>query len=680
VCNGRVVRGVRYGLMAEGSGDTRARMAGLARGVEVDALIGLAIDASPVGMMVVDDRGIILFANREAERAFGSAESELVGQAVEQLIPRDLGSRHAALREAYLRNPEARQMGSGRHLLARRRDGSEFPVEVGLNPVHIDSRAFVLASIVDISERRDAESATRRAVEERLSFEAIVTEISAKFVNLPAEALDDAITDALRQIVDALDLDRAVVWLREDDDFYPAQRWAREGVPLTAERLSVRRLFPWSWTQIMAGKVATYSRVSDIPDEATRASVIRFGAIAGATVGFSIGGAVAGCVAFATTRQERQWPEAEMSRLQLLSRVFAGAIARQRSDKALAAALSQVQRLSERLKDENAYLRSEVEQVRGGSPIVGQSAPILQALDLVAQVAPTDSSVLLLGETGTGKELFATQVHELSSRRHRLMVRVNCAAIPATLLESELFGREKGAYTGALTRQTGRFELADKSTIFLDEIGDLPIEVQVKLLRVLEDRQVERLGSSRATHVDVRIVAATHRNLEEMVAAGTFREDLYYRLNVFPVRIPPLRERPADIPLLVWRFMDEFSKRFGKTLTGIDKDCMTELQRHPWPGNVRELRNVVERAMIVARPGGRLVIPVVPTAFAAAQPKSSKLIDVETAHLRSILESCAWRIRGAGGAAERLGLKPSTLETRLAKLGLRRPTRPDAPQ
>ena len=390
-------------------------------------------------------------------------------------------------------------------------------------------------------------------------------------------------------------------------------------------------------------------------------------------MGFTVEGELAGLVSYATGRGERAWPAEEVNRLQLVSGVFASAIARQRSDKALAAALSQVQRLSERLKDENAYLRSEVEEVLGTSPIVGQSPAILQALNLVAQVAPTDSSVLLLGATGTGKELFATQVHKLSARRHKLMVRVNCAAIPDTLLESELFGREKGAYTGALTRQTGRFELADKSTIFLDEIGDLPIEVQVKLLRVLEDRQVERLGSSRSIHVDVRIVAATHRNLEEMVAAGTFREDLYYRLNVFPIRVPPLRERPADIPLLVWRFMDEFSKRFGKSLSGIDKDSMAELQRHSWPGNVRELRNVVERAMIVAKPGGKLVIPLVPTTFTVAQPRSSKLIDVETAHMRSVLESCAWRIRGAGGAAERLGLKPSTLETRLAKLGIRRP-------
>jgi transcriptional regulator with GAF, ATPase, and Fis domain len=253
------------------------------------------------------------------------------------------------------------------------------------------------------------------------------------------------------------------------------------------------------------------------------------------------------------------------------------------------------------------------------------------------------------------------------------MVRVNCAAIPDTLLESELFGREKGAYTGALTRQTGRFELADKSTIFLDEIGDLPLEVQVKLLRVLEDRQLERLGSSRSVKVDVRIVAATHRNLEEMVAAGTFREDLYYRLNVFPIRVPPLRERTADIALLTLRFIDEFARRFGKTFTSIDKASLDELQRHSWPGNVRELRNVVERAMIVARPGSRLLVPLSQSAPPAVGPKSATLVDVEVAHIRQVLESSGWRIRGAGGAAERLGLKPSTLETRMAKLGVRRP-------
>lgn len=651
--------------------------------VDLETLIGLAVQASPVGMLVIDDAGVILFANREAERHFGFDQDRLAGQPIDSLVPARAAARHAALRREFLGRPETRAMGAGRDLFGRRQDGSEFPIEVGLSPVRIDARTFVLVSVVDITLRRGTEIRARRTGEDRLAFEALIAETIAAFVNLPPEALDEAITHALQRIVEALDLDRAVVFLREEggDDFFPAQRWARADVPLSAERLSVRAQFPWHWERLMAGEIASYTRLDDVPDQVTRASIVRFGAKAGITVGFTIEGQVAGCIAFAATRRERAWPDDEVSRLQLVSRVFANAIARQRADKALAAALGEVRRLSDRLKAENTYLRSEVRHTLGSSPIVGQSAPILHALELVAQVAPTDSTVLLLGETGTGKELFASQVHDLSPRHDRLMVRVNCAAIPDTLLESELFGREKGAYTGALTRQTGRFELADKSTIFLDEIGDLPLDVQVKLLRVLEDRQVERLGSSRAVKVDVRIVAATHRNLEEMVAAGTFREDLYYRLNVFPVRVPPLRERPGDIPQLVWRFVDEFSRRFGKPITSIDKDSLAELQRHPWPGNVRELKNVIERAMIVARPDARLVIPL--TAGPAGQQapgsvavKSSKLIDVEIAHMRSVLESCAWRIRGAGGAAERLGLKPSTLETRMVKLGLRRPEKP----
>jgi transcriptional regulator with GAF, ATPase, and Fis domain len=511
--------------------------------------------------------------------------------------------------------------------------------------------------------------------EPHVSFEALISDLSAGFVNLPAHELDQAITDALRRLVEALDLDRAALFHRDGDDLYAAQRWARPGAPIPADRLSARGVAPWFWARVMAGEIVSYARVSDIPDEVTRANVIKYGAKSGTTVGFSIDGQVAGCLAFATTRHERDWPPVLVGRLQLIGRVIANAIARHRSETALQSALAEVRRLSERLKAENTYLRSEVRHATGDSPVVGQSPAILQALELVAQVAPTDSSVLLLGETGTGKELFATQLHERSTRRERLMVRVNCAAIPDTLLESELFGREKGAYTGALTRQTGRFELADKSTIFLDEIGDLPIDVQVKLLRVLEDQQVERLGSSRPIKVDVRIVAATHRNLEEMVAAGTFREDLFYRLNVFPIRVPPLRERPGDIPLLVWLFVDEFSRRFGKAISGIDQDSMAELERHRWPGNVRELRNVVERAMIVARPGSRLVIPLAPSALAPAGATGTRLVEVESAHIRSVLDACGWRIRGAGGAAERLGLKPSTLETRMAKLGIRRPAR-----
>jgi transcriptional regulator with GAF, ATPase, and Fis domain len=327
--------------------------------------------------------------------------------------------------------------------------------------------------------------------------------------------------------------------------------------------------------------------------------------------------------------------------------------------------------LQDALHVENEQLRREVAERFGFPSIIGQSAALRRALEQVNQVAATDSTVLLLGETGTGKELLATQIHALSVRRNRAMVRVNCAAIPATLIESELFGREKGAFTGALARQIGRFEVANGSTIFLDEIGDLPRETQIKLLRVLQERQIERLGSPQPITVDTRIIAATHRNLEQRIAEGTFREDLYYRLNVFPIHVPPLRERLEDIPLLVWRFVQEFSKSFGKHVDSIAEDSMTALQRYEWPGNLRELRNVVERAMITSQ-GGRLTITAPETSVAASQ-RSQRLVDVEREHMRRVLDAANWRIRGPGGAAERLGVKPTTLETRMAKLGIKRP-------
>jgi PAS domain S-box-containing protein len=315
-------------------------------------------------------------------------------------------------------------------------------------------------------------------------------------------------------------------------------------------------------------------------------------------------------------------------------------------------------------------LRRDAADSQSGA-IVGGSAAIRRVLELACQVAATDSTVLLLGETGTGKELIATHIHEHSARRARAMVRVNCSAIPATLMESELFGREKGAYTGALSRQIGRFELADQSTIFLDEIGDLPAEVQVKLLRVLEDKQIERLGNPKAVPVNIRIIAATHRNLEKRIAEDEFRDDLFYRLNVFPIEVPPLRDRPEDIPLLVWRFVDEFSRSFGKQIHTISTDNMATLRHYSWPGNIRELRNVVERAMIAAT-GSELTITV-PKLTAPVTRRSLRMTDVEKDHILSVLESTGWRIRGAGGAAERLGFRPTTLETRMAKLGLTRP-------
>ncbi len=344
---------------------------------------------------------------------------------------------------------------------------------------------------------------------------------------------------------------------------------------------------------------------------------------------------------------------------------------RKRLEQELRHALDEAQELRDRLQQENVYLRRETRPRYDTDLVVGRSAALRHVLALAEQVAATNSTVLLLGETGTGKERFASLIHEASQRRGRAMIRVNCSAIPSALIESELFGREKGAYTGALTKQIGRFELAHGSTLFLDEIGDLPAEVQVKLLRVLEERTIERLGSPRPVTVDVRIIAATHRDLERAAQAGTFRQDLYYRLNVFPITVPPLRERPDDIPLLVNAFVDEFAAAMDKPISTVDPASLAALAAYAWPGNVRELRNVVERAMILASGPTLVLEPPVPATPVPEAP--SDLNALERAHILQVLQDSGWRVRGKHGAAERLGLRPTTLEARMKKLDIQRP-------
>ena len=344
--------------------------------------------------------------------------------------------------------------------------------------------------------------------------------------------------------------------------------------------------------------------------------------------------------------------------------------ARKESEAALVTALADVQHLREQLERENVYLRQEAGQAKGRLPIVAQSPAMRHVMAEVAQVAATDSTVLLLGETGSGKELVASAIHESSPRRHRTMVRVNCAAIPTTLIEAELFGREKGAYTGALSKQIGRFEMSSGSTIFLDEVGDLPLDTQVKLLRVIQDRQIERLGSPRPIAVNLRIIAATNRDLTKAVREGSFREDLYYRLNVFPIRVPALRERRDDLPLLVEALVDDLKNRIGRHFTSVSRESLDRLSRYAWPGNVRELRNVIERAMILA-PGPVLDIDM--PDGGSGGPSSTRVPGMDRESVLEVLSRTGWRIRGSGGAAEVLGLKPTTLEARMARLGIKRP-------
>jgi formate hydrogenlyase transcriptional activator len=311
----------------------------------------------------------------------------------------------------------------------------------------------------------------------------------------------------------------------------------------------------------------------------------------------------------------------------------------------------------------------------GFAGIVGQSRALREVLDLVEMVAPSDSTVLLLGETGTGKELIARAIHERSRRRSRAFVKVNCAAIPSGLLESELFGHERGAFTGAIEQSVGRVELADHGSLFLDEIGDIPLELQPKLLRVLQEREYERLGSTRTKNADVRVVAATHRNLEEMILQKQFRSDLYYRLNVFPITIPPLRERAEDIPLLVRHFVRQFAQRMNKTVDAISSETMEALVRYPWPGNIRELQNIIERSVVIYERGKLTVRKswLCRECFHSDPPARASfggfaMGDRET--IGAVLAETRGRVSGPSGAAARLGIPPSTLESRIRSMNI----------
>jgi formate hydrogenlyase transcriptional activator len=524
----------------------------------------------------------------------------------------------------------------------------------------------------------------------RTAFGRLVSDLSTRFTGLPVAEVDGEIERALHLLVEWLGTDRSTFYLIDPDGrLVMTHSWAREGLEPTAPSSSSR--VPWFSRTLATGNVIAMSRLpDDLPPEAEgeRAYVRAVGMKSNLTVPIAVGGRYVCALATGAFREYRTWGEETIDRARLVGQIVANAVHRKRTEEQLRLQLDEIQALKDQLEEENVYLR---EEIRGGdfTDVVGRSPALARVLERISQVAPTSSSVLLLGETGTGKELLAQAIHERSPRRAKALIKVNCAALPASLIETELLGHERGAFTGAIAAHPGRFELADGGTLFLDEIGDLAVELQSKLLRVLQDGEVQRLGSTRSRKVDVRLVAATNQDLERAMAAGRFRRDLYYRLSVFPIEIPPLRERKEDIPLIAWAFVERRQAKLGRHVEQIPRDVMDALVAYDWPGNVRELENVLERALILSpgktlrlddplRAPGRAAVAVAAAPAAVSSPGAGSASDhsfdaMAREHVRAVLERCAWRINGPGGAAEVLAVHPNTLRSRMKRLGLARP-------
>jgi transcriptional regulator with GAF, ATPase, and Fis domain len=518
----------------------------------------------------------------------------------------------------------------------------------------------------------DVPSTRGDARERETPFEHLIARMSSTLVNLRCDDLASEWPQLLAQMCLALRVDRgALIEFSTDGSV--------ETTHTSAADRGLDHLGPapsdWNWLlhKVRIDGCVAASPLDDLPIEAAGereyASRCELSSMLGMAV--SVGGGCIGALVFGSCQRVRDW-QPLVQRSRFIAEIVASALQRSRQDAALRASLAEIQRLNRRLADDNRCLQDEIKTFHDFDEIVGESAAMRAALERLTQVAPLNCSVLLQGETGTGKELFARALHDRSRRRSRALVRVNCAALPPTLIESELFGHEKGAFTGAVGLRQGRFELAEGGTIFLDEIGDLPLDMQGKLLRVLQEGEFERVGSSRTRRVDVRVIAATHHNLEAALAEARFRPDLFYRLSVFPISVPPLRERREDIPSLVWFFIHHHQRELGRRIVRVPTPVMTALHDHDWPGNVRELENVVERALIRSS-GDTLQLD---ETFAGKSrgrtaPAGGTLDEVQRAYIESTLEQCGWRINGVGNAAERLGVHPNTLRFRMKKLGIK---------
>ncbi len=527
-------------------------------------------------------------------------------------------------------------------------------------------------TVHDITERKLAENAIRH----RADFEALLAKLSSELIRSHPGDIALQLEEGLKLVgltyeVDAINLR----WQNNgDEDLTSVYRWTRGAGSKNVERLN-RATYPWTTEQMQEGEPVVVDDVEDLPAPAAtdKMSYRQRGITSFVVIPLLIDQKLVGSLALSMADKQRRWSGENVHEFRLIADNLAGAMARSR-------AVAKIEQLTSRLQEENFYLRQEVSLAHRFEEIVGEDKKLLQCLQLVEKVAPTDVAVLILGETGTGKELLARAIHKLSARHGAPMISVNCPALPASLIESELFGHEKGAFTGAESRRIGRFELAEGGTLFLDEIGELPLELQSKLLRVLQTGEFDRLGSTTTRRANVRLIAATNRDLQQDVKEGKFRADLYYRISSFPITLPALRERKLDIPLLAEHFVRKHAERLGKTINAISARMINEITRYEWPGNIRELESIIERALISAGDNAVLELPAPlrligvlhQSKLDAGSDSDAELSSIERAHIVEVLNKTNWKISGDEGAAAALGIPASTLRSKMKRLGIAR--------
>jgi PAS domain S-box-containing protein len=603
--------------------------------IQLRGIISSAMDA----IISVDANQRIVLFNDAAEKMFGCPRHEVIGEPLDRFIPDRLREAdQGPIRDFGETNVSKEYVRASGTSYARRSDGQEFPVESSVSQLDLHGRKFYTLILRDVTERKQAEDALR--------------EREARF----------------RNIVDNSPL---MMWLSGPDNecTWVNQVWLDFRGRSREEELGtgwVEGVHPDDLGRCLEALSSAFDRKEAFAMEVRirRADGEFRWIYGGGTPNFSPSGELMGYIGSNVDITDRKQAEASLGLLLEQHK---------QAEETLRLLLDEVNQLKNQLEADNIYLQEEIKHHHDFSEIVGASEAIKRVLSLVEKVAPTDTTVLVTGETGTGKELVARAIHSASSRSHRAFVKVNCAALPATLIESELFGHERGAFTGAEARKPGRFELANGATFFLDEIGELPPESQVKLLRVLQEGEFERLGSSKTLKADVRIIAATNRDLNMEVERGVFRSDLWYRLNVFPIVVPPLRERREDIPALVAHFAKRFSVSMGKAIESVAPASMDALENYSWPGNVRELANVIERAVISSQGSTlRLAEPLEQSQTVEPAVDLKPLEEMERDHIVRALIKTSGRIEGPAGAAKLLGLNPSTLRGRMAKLGIRR--------